>query len=194
MSAADVFEKHIYDVIHREITGVADEDTSDIYALSFWVYADEDDPRRQVVDFNYNTTSKAKDAEEDASDPDEAKWNFAFWLQNEVVLIGDEDDTAGSDLRSAWLNERGLNYTDEDEESDSDRCMELAEQIDDEFWQMCARVGRRLHDAGVISSKFAKPIPIIIHNLEYDDEGAAITRDANPVGVVDEFVKWVDEM
>ena len=162
--------------------------------MSFWVYADEDDPRRQVVDFNYNTTSHAKSSEDDAADADEATWNFAFWLQNEIALIGGEDDSAAAELRAAWLNERGLNYTDEDEESDFDRCMELAGQIDEEFWRMCAHVAKRLHDAGVISSKFGKPIPIIIHNVEYDDEGAEVTRVANPDGVVDEFVKWVAEM
>lgn len=52
----------------------------------------------------------------------------------------------------------------------------------------------RLRDAGVISSKSGKPIPMFIPNLEYDDEGAEVTRDANPHGVVDRFGKWVGEM
>jgi hypothetical protein len=43
--------------------------------MSFWVYADQDDPRRQVADFNYNTTSNAKSSEDDAADADEATWN-----------------------------------------------------------------------------------------------------------------------
>ena len=194
MSATKALETHIYNVIHREINSIGDDAASDIYALSFWLYGDEDDPRRQVVDFNYNTLSQARDAQEDASDPEEAKWNFAFWLQNEIVMIGDEADTAGSELREAWINERGLMYTDEDEEADFDRCMQLGEKIYNEFWKICARVGKRLHDSGAIIARFGNSIPIIIHNLEYDDKGAAITREANPEGVADDFVKWVEEM
>ena len=72
--------------------------------------------------------------------------------------------------------------------------MELAGQIDEEFWRMCAHMAIRLRDAGIISSKSGKPIPMFIPNLEYDDEGAEVTRDANPHGVVDRFGKWVGEM
>lgn len=75
MSSADAFEIHIHDVIHRAINGISPDDAAQTYAMSFWVYADQDDPRRQVADFNYNTTSNAKSSEDDAADADEATWN-----------------------------------------------------------------------------------------------------------------------
>ena len=94
-----------------------------------------------------------------------------------------------ANLREAWLDECGLNCTNEDEEADLDS---KDEHIERQFWSMCARVGQRLHDVGIMSARFGRPIPIIVHNLEYCDKVVAFTRDANPDGVVYDFVKWVD--
>jgi hypothetical protein len=87
-----------------------------------------------------------------------------------------------------------LNYTDEEEEADFDRTLELGERIEAEFRQTSARLGRRLHDDGVIAAKFGRPIPIIVHNLEYEDGTVQLTRAANPKGLADEFAAWVDRM
>ncbi len=141
MNSASTWENHLEDVISCAIDHISDSEASDIYALSFWVYTNEDDPLLQVIDFNYNTRSQCKNSSDEASSIDEAKWNFAFWLQNEIALIGGEDDPIGAELRAAWLFEGG---------------QELAIQIEDEFWRICARVGKRLHDAGIISSNLVK--------------------------------------
>jgi hypothetical protein len=189
-----VLENHLHARVRGAIEGLPDKGAADVYALSFWVYADEDDPRRQVLDFSYNNAARLKASLKKTSSAAEAKWNFAFWLQNQIEVVGGDDDPAAVELRDEWLEAAGLNYTDENEESDFDRTLELDTKIENEFRRMCARVSRRLHEDGTIASKFGRPIPIIIHNLEYDKQVVKITQRANPDGLTDEFATWVGSL
>ena len=45
--------------------------------------------RKPRLVFGYNTETNYKKNISNASDSDEARWNFAFWLQNEEIVIGD---------------------------------------------------------------------------------------------------------
>lgn len=157
-----------------------------------YVHADED-PRRYAIELSYNTSEHYHRSIQEASDAEEARWNYAFWLQSEVAAL-DEMDTVGRKLQTAWLNERGLNYTDAEEESNFDRCMKLADCIWDELLAVCSSVGYRLHTSGIITQKFGRTIPIIIHDLEYYDKLTKVTLASNPPGVADEFVRWVDAL
>lgn len=192
MDAREAYQQYALERIHQAIAEIPEARTSDIYAMSFWLNAIDDDPRRQVFDFNYNTLTQVRRMERRASGLPEATWNFAFWLQNEVAVIGHEDDRQGAELFTAWLDESQLNFSNEDEKRDFDRCAQLVEQIDEHFWQMSAEVGLRLHESGIIASKLGKPVPIIIHDLEYYDKVVDTTRAANPSGVADEFIEWVN--
>ncbi len=156
------------------------------------VHADED-PRRYDVDLSYNTEEHYQRSRQEASHAEEARWNYAFWLQSGIASL-DQLDAVGRELQTAWLNERGLNYTDAEEESNFDYCMKLADRIWDEFLEVCSSVGLRLHTSGIITQKFGRPIPIIIHDLEYYDKLTKFTLAANPPGVVDEFARWVDTL
>lgn len=193
-TASSALENHLYTRVRRAVEGLPGEDAADVYALSFWVYADEDDSRRMILDFSYTTSAQVKASLKNAASPAEAKWSFAFWLQNQIEVVGGDDDPAAAELRDEWLDAEGFNYTDEDEESDFDRTLKLDTKVEKEFRQMCARVGRRLHESGIIASKFGRPIPIIIHNLEYDKSVMTITQRANPAGLTDEFATWVDAL
>ena len=55
------------------------------------------------------------------------------------------------------------------------------------------RLGRRLHDAGVIERTFSRPIPVIVHELEYYDAIETINREANPGPLVADFLRWMKE-
>ncbi|MFC8225161.1 hypothetical protein [Streptomyces sp. NPDC057287] len=37
----------------------------------------------------YNTETQARRSIQDASDQAEARWNYAFWIQNELTVVGD---------------------------------------------------------------------------------------------------------
>jgi hypothetical protein len=82
---------------------------ADIYALSFWKSAIDDDPRKIKIQIGYNTLTHCKATITEASNPGEAKWNFAFWLQNELLSIGGEDPE-----RSNWVKQLPYYYTDEE--------------------------------------------------------------------------------
>jgi len=186
-----VLENHLHARVRGAIEGLPDKGAADVYALSFCIYAVEDDPRRQVLDFSYNNLARVRASLKNTASPAEAKWNFAFWLQNQIEVVGGDDDPAAVELRDEWLDSAGLNYTDEDVDFDFDRTLVLDTKFEDEFWRMFARVSRRLHDDGTIASKFGRPIPIIIHNLEYYQKVLEITQLANPKGLTDEFAAWV---
>ena len=58
------------------------------------------------------------------------------------------------------------------------------------FVQLLVAVVQRLHQ-GDIGRIFLRPLPVIIHELEYYDEIARQNVAANPPGLVtDEFVRW----
>ncbi len=53
----------------------------DIYAISLFVYDWDDDPFWPTVTLGYNTEKQYQESIAETSDEDEARWNFAFWLQ-----------------------------------------------------------------------------------------------------------------
>lgn len=197
------FEEYSYRKTKDGIRAIADEATADIYAISFYHWNWDDDPRKPVLLVSYNTTTQWNACTPApgqlpgrgiASSADEAKWNFAFWLQHEaeVCTIGEtaEDEIA----RQQWIESLGYWYTDEQDEEDSDNTFMLGRKINEQFVEACVTLARRLHDEGVISSKFGKPVPILVHELEYYDKVAEATRRANPPGLAEEFEKWIAAM
>jgi hypothetical protein len=199
------FEEYIYNRFEASIRSWEGQASGGIYAMSFFIYDEEDDPRRPTVTLGYNTTErwdictpKAADGSDIgwpvASDEQEAKWNYAFWLQNEEVVIGRSDspaDPEGIRLRSDWIKAQGLSYSDEDEDADFDACMVRGEEITRNFVELCVRVARQLHEQGVIEARFGRSVPILVHELEYYDEIADQTRRANPPGLTGEFEDWI---
>ena len=192
------FERHIYESVKRSLTTIKDV-TDRIYALSFFIYDEDDDPRRPTLTFGYNTLDRWAEctpvansnvAWPVASDSSEAKWNYAFWLQNEVCVIG-AAGTEGALLRHEWIQSLGLAYSDDEETKDIERCMRLGGQITEQFVALCVRVSMALHDGGSITGKFGRSLPIIVHELEYYDQIAEQTRRANPLGLTSEFEEWV---
>jgi hypothetical protein len=193
------FERHIFESVKQSVTTIAADVADRIYALSFFIYDDDDDPRRPTLTVGYNTLDRwaectpAADSNVAwpvASDSAEAKWNYAFWLQNEMCVIG-AAGTKGAALRQEWIKSLGLAYSDDEEGEDFERCMRLGGHITERFVALCVQVSWALHDGGTITGKFGRPVPIIVHELEYYDEIADQTRRANPPGLTSEFEDWV---
>jgi hypothetical protein len=160
------------------------------------------DPRQPVLQFGYNTRARMAECTPTegqepgwpiASSACEAKWNFAFWLQNELRFIG-EPETKSGRLLAELLKGRGLWYSDEEEDADFERCEEIAGEIAGYFVEACVRIAQALHASGIIEQKFSSPIPIVVHELEYYDQIALQTRLANPPGLAQEFENWIASM
>ncbi len=189
--ATKVLDNYLYQSVKDALASIPDDEAKDVYAISFWAHPEDDDPRRHVLEVSYNTREQEQASREWATDAGAARWNYAYWLQNSLVVACNEEDSLGTRARTSWLNALRLSYSDEEEENDEDRCAELARKIKKAFWEACARVGRRLHDEGIIKKKFGRPIPILIHNEVYDDEVLEATKQANPEGLCDEFAAWI---
>ncbi|MBB5371307.1 MULTISPECIES: hypothetical protein [unclassified Janthinobacterium] len=184
------FEQFSYRHISTALANIDTPTIPDIYALSFFIEDNDDDPRYPVLQLGYNTLTHWTQCTPSASNAEEAKWNFAFWLQNELIYIA-EPGTEGGKMLEELLKARGLWYSDEDEKADFDRCMRIASDITAYFVDACVRIARALHENGVIEQCFSRPIPIVVHELEYYDEIAAQTRLANPPGLAKEFEDWI---
>lgn len=190
------FIQDTYQKIKEAILQIDNSMVSEIYVLSFYIYNGDDDPRQPMLTVGYNTnerwqacTPKPGQAPKwpIASDVEEAKWNFAFWLQNEELVIGGYD----FDPVSEWVRNSPYYYTDEQAEDDFDKTDLLSQKIQDKFTEIAISHAQKLHSDGVITAKFGKDIPIIVHELEYYDKPVLWTKQANPGGLAKEFEKWV---
>ncbi|MGC7870616.1 hypothetical protein ACPUYX_03675 [Desulfosporosinus sp. SYSU MS00001] len=190
------FKSFVYESIKDNILSWNDNLTSDIYAISLYISNVLDDPRRPMVTLGFNTYNNFRQAIQKASGEDEAKWNYAFWLQNEELVIGDNYDNnlEGGIQVTNWIKDLGLYYTDEQERDDFEKVIKQGEKITRAFVELCIDVVGRLHAEGVIKNKFRKEIPVIIHELEYYDEIAEQNKKANPQNTIKEFVEWIYRM
>jgi hypothetical protein len=205
-SASDTFETHLFEQASVALGGVAfppvhpeaakrgkPQSPADVYALSFYLSGEDDDPRRMILEISFNTHARADccapgpGKQDCASSAQEAKWNYAFWLQEPIASIG-QDDTPTASRREHWIRDEGLAYTDEEEDEDFAATVERGAEIERRFWQLATRVAKRLHETGVIARIFGRPIPIVIHDLEYSAESIEATRSANPAGLAAEYL------
>src|SRR4051812_47190132 len=117
------FEDHVYNRARDGILSIPEETVGDIYALSFNFWCDGDE-RSSMLSVGYNTNARCRactpETEEPgfpvASDSDEARWNYAFWLQGEgtACTIGWEDADAAA--RKEWIESLNLWFTDEEQQ------------------------------------------------------------------------------
>ena len=118
--------------LRQALADIPAEGRGDIYAVSLWFYCDDDDKRYPVVVFSYNTETHCREQAAQASSPQEARWNYAFWLQDESPVcrtIGGESDQELAAWFSAWPHY----YSEEESEA-------AFEDDDDEtFETVCAK-------------------------------------------------------
>jgi hypothetical protein len=120
MTIEESFVKETYDKVCQTILNIDNGLTPDIYAISFWKDNIDDDPRRSTVAVGYNTLTNYRKNIDSASSEQEAKWNFAFWLQNEEALIGGDDPNF-----QAWIKQLPFYYTEKTVKEDFERTLEL---------------------------------------------------------------------
>jgi len=167
---------------------LSDAELKDIYVFSFFVYDEDDDPRRPTLTMGYNTYTNLHVQIDKASDEQEAKWNYAYWLQNEIQSIGTEEDKTGRRLIKKWVVENKLFYTDKEEDNNFDACMEKGEQITKQFIDILTQIVQETHHTKLTG------LPILIHELEYYDIIRDQNRKANGEEKVKEFTDWINKM
>ncbi|MEV5576374.1 hypothetical protein AB0L06_40625 [Spirillospora sp. NPDC052269] len=189
------FLEHLHHHATTAIASIPVTEASEIYAISFWIDDEDDDPRRPTLIIGYNTETQVKQTilEGHASDPAEARWNYAFWLQNQLAVIGDRThDPVGAAAREAWIKELGHWYDEPTIEAEwLTTAGPRAQQIETAFNKACCDLSRTLHATGVLTAALGKSVPVLVHELEYYEQIALRTEAANPPGLADAFTSWV---
>lgn len=165
----------------------------DIYAISFFVYSNEAyeyNGYSNVTKFSlsYNTENDCNGAGELS----EERWNCAFWRQDEIHIIDADNENEGIRILFEWYKENGIdNIGYEDCSACYDGEMRYIGKGPVGYCELLSEitaVAKRLQDSGFIINKFGKPIPIIIHDLEYTWYTIEATKDANSNGEADVFL------
>lgn len=158
----------------------------DIYVISLFVYDDCDNPCKPTVTLGYNTENQVQSELNKgfATDEEEARWNYAFWIQNEFLTFG-INETA--DIVKKWVIDNGFSYYDDDVVA-----LDMGEtnKITRSFVALLIDVVREIHEQKILTSHLGKELPIIIHELEYYDEIAEQNIKANGEELVREFAEW----
>ena len=166
----------------------------DIYAISFWVNNYCDNPCEPTVTLGYNTERQYVKEISNVSDKAEARWNFAFWLQNTEFVYG-EGET--KDNVANWIMSSGMPYypcIDYDWDIPDDIDDKLLYKITMEFVGILVNTVKELHITSFIQEKFGKPTPILVHELEYYHQIADQNIAANSLPIVRDFVEWIRSM
>lgn len=171
---------------------IAAWDKSDIYAVSLFVYDMNDNPCEPVVVLGYNTMEQFQAEIPHADGEQEAKWNYAFWLQNEELSFGAGETQV---YVKQWIEDMGYSYFTYQEMFEAEEEPEESqyEGITEAFIQMLVEVVKELHESNFIKEQFGRELPVLIHELEYYEEIAMQNLKANPLEVVEEFAAFCRE-
>lgn len=181
----------IKSILYNKIKSIISEWNDDgTYAISFFVYSNEDYKYRcfeNVSSFaiSYNTEEFC----EGAGRYDEERWNYAFWSQDETMIIDPDTPDSAIDALYNWYEENeihNLGY-ESDEEVNNDK----GPVGHYELVNFAADIANKLQSEGFIKAKFGKPVPIIVHGLEYEWYDIEATKKANPNNEAKDFLKAV---
>lgn len=167
-------------------------DEKDIYAVSFFVESNgafwfRDYCNVSGFSISYNTESDC----EGAGIHSEERWNYAFWRQNESVIIEPSDNSPEMQMLFDWYAENGIENIGEESSDWENGPAGYKELVD-----LVANVAFRIQQEGFLKKRFGRPIPIIIHDLEYIGCTLKATEYANPNGEADDFLhgNWKSEI
>ena len=196
MDKQQAFADMVFQKTAAALARLPEEIRDDVYALSFWVMGgDEWLPGLSV---SYNTCGQFEGKKgETLHQDDEAKWNYAYWLQDEAELLGVDAYRNNQELQT-WLANAPFAYTEEqyeamfdgDDEDESSGTDEKSGEFYQAFVETQIAVVQRLFAEGVIAGTFGKNIPVLVHELEYYDAPLLWTERANPEGLADEFLSY----
>lgn len=190
------FENALYDKVKSEILKWDDED---IYAISFFVESNESYEYNGFENvsmwaISYNTEDDCDGADE----LDEERWNYAFWRQNETMIIDIDTPNKYTDALFDWYAEQGITNIGEENEDEmyDENCAYIGKGPAGhyELLQLASGVAKKLQEDGTIKAHFGKELPIIIHGLEYAWFDIEATENANPNGQADTFLKAMEEL
>lgn len=120
----------------------------DVYVLSVYYELNEADESAKLY-IGFNTEEQFRESQRTSHDPLEARWNYAYWLQNDKMLFTDNNV-----IHIRYIQSGGTQ-------------------------RLLVNAVKALRKRSVISEIFNKDIPVIIHDLEYSPNDAKYNLEAN---------------
>ena len=152
--------------VEAGLRSIPAETAADVYALSFFISAADDDPRQASIAVGFNTEVNAAGRREDEAE--EARWNYAMWLHDVVCEFPDRDGVGGDEWR-ALLVELSIDYTDAEAGAafDAGEDLERSVRVTRLMLDVAVELSLHCHDSGLIRSVFGRTVPVIVRELEY---------------------------
>ena len=181
----DILKKLIVDCINTW-------NDAGIYALVLDVCDIEDEPS---VILRYNTEDYCYCVREEESEEEfldwkkRLRWSCVDWgNQHEEMWFGDDEDSA--EIVRQWIRELGGLEPDLENQKHYDD----VDKVYDAFEDMLAEIVMEIHEERVLTKKFGRELPILIHefpHLGYTEEVAKLNIRANGEELVKDFVEWI---
>ena len=169
---------------------IINSDKNDVYAISLYLEYQSDNVYEPNIILSYNTNENVNSVVNTGVDELEARWNYAYWLQEDLYVFGDNDT---KEIIKNWLLKNNFGYMDYDEYFNSEVEDELINNIDSAIKNEIVEVIKELHSSGFIKEQFSMDIPVIVHELEYYDEILEINKKANPEHTINDFKRFFIE-
>lgn len=166
------------------ISSIKQRSNPDMYAISLYVSDSKENLCEPTVALGYNAETP------NACDEKEARWNYAFWLQNEFFRFG-VGYTAT--IVRKWLAENEAFFLNAKiRYGTTMNLYEQTENITQAFVAVLVEIVKKIHLQKILTDKFGTEIPIIIYELEYYDEIVKQNIEANGKMLVTEFAAFVN--
>lgn len=185
--------------LFSKVKTIMDTWTEDgIYAISFFVYSNEEFTYKNYSNVSYFAVSY--NTEEDcqgAGQYDEERWNYAFWRQDENMIINPFEPDELTDMLFDWYQENGITDIGEEDEDCYDEDYNYIGKGPSGHYELLiivSDVAKRLQQEGYCEQRFGKKLPIIVHGLEYAWYDIEATQNANPNGEADVCLKALEEL
>ncbi|MEW2356249.1 hypothetical protein [Spirillospora sp. NPDC029432] len=141
--------------------------------MTFRIDSEDQDSRRPYLAVGYSTEGQV--AQVSPAEAWEARWSYAYFPPSGLEGVR----TAGNDPEGAGLFRREaeeLGFWDDEE------------RLDGRFRELCVDLARWLHAEGHLVKALGRPLPIVLYDMFDPDAMFAMTRDANPAELVEEFL------
>lgn len=154
------------------ITTIENWQELDIYAISLFLNTAEEGLN---ITLGYNTESNVTRNIPDASDVMEARWNYAFWLQNIEFYF----EVSDKEEIKKWIKDKEAYFAKNYDNPSTE-----------EFTVLLIEIVQEIHKFGILTKKFGKEIPILIHELEYTEKTAVQNIKANGRELIEDFIDF----
>ena len=178
---------------------ISDWNDTEIYAISFLVYANEANEYNGYSNVpcffvGYNTERDCGGA----GALSEERWNFAFWRQDLTPVIDAVEEDEGMKILFDWYREKQIeNIGYEDHASCYDEQMRYVGKGPNGYYPLLmeiSAVAKDLQESGFIKGKLGSAIPIIIQDFEFAWYIFEANRIANSHGEADNFFSALKEL